>query len=135
VLGKLNIQLSTIRPQVAKNLPPFLGRFNIEELRVCKTADLSRATVHGDTHIINVLDILENILQITVRKLIRDTTNEKSIRWGMVFPVIGLPNLAARILQDDLTAFQDLIVQILNGVPGPINRGEFAVAESRFVAC
>jgi hypothetical protein len=102
---------------------------------MCKTADLSRATVHGDTHVIDVLNILEDILQITVREFIRNTTNEKSIGWRVSFPVVGFPNLAASVLQDDLAAFQDPIVQVLDGVPGPVNRGEFAVAESRFVAC
>lgn len=132
MLGKVNPQCPARRLLIQEDLLRFLSRLDIEEFRVRKTADLSRPAVHGDTHVQNVFNVLEDVLQVTIREFVRNSPNEEGVGW--VFLDTVFMNLAASVLQDDLASFQDPIVQVLDGIPSAINRGEFTVAEPRFVA-
>lgn len=107
----------------------------IDEVGVGETSGLAGPAVNGHTDVHDVADVAEEIVEVLVRHLKRHVSNEESLG-GRVGHEVSVTTtrpgvlLGAVELADNVTALEDLHVEVLYRRRGLVNSLEFDISET-----
>lgn len=118
--GKIDPQLASRERNVCESLLCLCRRLNISEVCVGEATGPSRGAVDGNTDVLDVVQVLENTVQLRVRRLVGDVANvQRSCRTNALPAVIFLPlastNAAAH--SDAATVPKRVVGSSNGGVP------------------
>lgn len=116
------------------------GALDVEQIAVGEASWLTSPSVNGDSHINNVLDIAEQVIEIFVGHVEGHVANEKGLGWvvdaggtieGSSSPVAVVESLSGAVrLNGETTTLVWLLVQAVHGLCSVFRVLEFNIAES-----
>lgn len=142
----IHAQFASVGLFLRQQLQGLHGTLDVDEIGMRETSGLAGSAVDGNAHVDHVPDSTEEVVQIAIRHLERHVANEQSLG-GRVLRLLlkhsasasscelsALVHLFAcegRILHNEATPFEELLVQSLNGFGGGLGVLEVDIAKAK----